>query len=76
MEGGYEVTGDLALHGVTKPVTLKIKSLGDAEFPKGTHRTGFVTALDIKRSDYGMKTMLGPIADEVHLDISIEGIKQ
>src|SRR5580698_6703074 len=35
VDGGYEVTGDLTLHGVTKPVSFTLKG-GDkvVEFPK------------------------------------------
>src|SRR5664279_1499192 len=35
IEGGFEVTGDLTMHGVTKPLTIKLKG-GDkvVEFPK------------------------------------------
>jgi polyisoprenoid-binding protein YceI len=75
-EGGYEVTGDLTLHGVTKPVTLKLTKNGEAEFPKGMQRVGFTTGLAIKRSDYGMTNMIGPVGDDVTLIISFEGIKQ
>jgi polyisoprenoid-binding protein YceI len=74
---GYEVAGDLTLHGVTKPVTFNLKG-GDklVEFPKGTKRLGFVTTPVIKRSDFGM-TAGGPsLGDEVHINIGIEAVKQ
>src|SRR5262249_47773101 len=38
---GYEVTGDVALHGVTKPVTFVLSGGKTAEFPKGVQRIGF-----------------------------------
>ena len=34
VEGGYEVTGDLKLHGETKPVTFTLKGGSTAEFPR------------------------------------------
>ena len=48
VEGGYEVTGDLTLHGVTKPVSFTLEG-GDkvVEFPKGMHRIGLVSAFEI-----------------------------
>src|SRR5438105_12223710 len=52
-KGGYEVTGDLTLHGVTKPVTFTLKTGKTVEFPKGTPRTGFSADITIKRTDFG-----------------------
>ena len=76
VSGGYEVTGDLTLHGITKPVTLKLKG-GDqvAEFPKGTQRIGFMTAPIIKRSDFDVKAGLPAIGDEVYVNIAVEAVK-
>jgi polyisoprenoid-binding protein YceI len=76
VEGGLEVTGDLTLHGVTKAVVLKLEGGGAAEFPPGVKRTGYTTNVIIKRSDFGMATMVGPVSDEVYLSISFEGIKK
>ena len=73
---GYDVTGDLTLHGVTKPVTLHLVKGGEAELPKGTHRFGFTSDLTVKRTDFGMTNMVGMVGDEVKLEISFEGVKQ
>lgn len=73
---GYEVAGDLTLHGVTKPVVLTLDGGGKAEFPQGVRRTGFTTNVVLKRSEFGMKTMVGPVGDDVYLSISFEGIKK
>ncbi|HVS34843.1 MAG TPA: YceI family protein [Gemmataceae bacterium] len=74
--GGYDVTGDLTLHGVTKPVGFTLKG-GDktVEFPKGMQRIGFTTNLVIKRSDFDMKTDLGALGDEIPIDIGVEAAK-
>ena len=76
VEGGYEVTGDFTMHGVTKPVSLVLKGGGSAEFPKGVQRTGFTGSTVLKRSEFGMNTMVGPIGDDVQLSVSFEGIKK
>ena len=57
VDGGYEVTGDLTLHGVTKPVSFTLKG-GDkvVEFPKGTKRIGLVSTFSIRRSDFGVNS--------------------
>ena len=75
--GGYEATGDLTLHGVKKPVTITLKG-GDktVEFPKGMHRIGFTVSLQIKRSEFGMKTGLDSLGDDVYIDIGVEAVKQ
>jgi polyisoprenoid-binding protein YceI len=73
VKGGWEVTGDLTMHGVTKPVTFVLTGGKAAEFPKGTKRIGFSTEFKLKRSDFGMDKMLEAIGDEVHVSISFEG---
>lgn len=76
IKDGYEVTGDLSLHGVSKSVTFPLLGGRKAEFPKGVQRTGFSTELSIKRSDFGMDKMLEAIGDEVFISISFEGVKK
>lgn len=76
IEGGYEVTGDLTLHGETKPVTFSLKGGRSAEFPKGVHRTGYTTALVLKRTDFGVGKPNPALGDDVHIAISFEGTKK
>ncbi len=77
IEGGYEVTGDLTLHGVTKPVTFSLKGGATAEFPKGVTRTGFATGqIVIKRSDFGVGKPMPVLGDEVYVSIGFEGTKK
>jgi len=72
----YEVTGDLALHGVTKSITVSIDRIGSSDSPQMGHRIGFETVFSIKRSDYGMTNMVGPVGDEVKLMVNLEAQKQ
>ena len=76
IEGGYEVTGDLTLRGVTRPVTFPLKGGRTAEFPKGVQRTGYSTELTIKRSEFGMDKMPDAVGDPVHIAVSFEGVKK
>jgi polyisoprenoid-binding protein YceI len=76
IKDGYQVTGNLTLHGVTKSVSFPLVGGRKAEFPKGVERTGFTTELSIKRSDFGMDKMIEAIGDEVYISISFEGTKK
>ncbi len=76
-DAGYEVTGDLTLHGVTKPVTLTLKGGHKVvEFPKGTPRIGVTSSVTIKRSEFDMKTELGALGDDVHIIVGLEAAKE
>ena len=76
IKDGYEVTGDLTIHGVTKPASFTLVGGRKAEFPKGVQRTGYSTELTIKRSDFGMDKGLDAVGDDVHIAISLEGTKK
>jgi polyisoprenoid-binding protein YceI len=70
----YRVTGDLTLHGQTKPVTFDLELLGDGADPWGNQRVGFNTSFSIQRSDFGMTYGIdnGIVGDQVDLMISFE----
>jgi polyisoprenoid-binding protein YceI len=77
IKDGYEVTGDLTMHGETKPVTFKFLGGRKGEFPKGVQRTGYSTELTIKRSDFGMvDKMPGFLGDEVPIAISLQAMRK
>jgi polyisoprenoid-binding protein YceI len=76
IEGGFEVTGDLKLHGETKPVTFSLKGGQTAEFPRGTPRTGYSTELVLKRSDFGVGRPMAALGDDVFISISFEATKK
>ncbi len=70
-----DVTGDLTLLGVTKPVVVKATFLGEGKDPWGGYRAGFEGTTSIKRSDFGKQKDLGAASDAVELYISFEGVK-
>jgi polyisoprenoid-binding protein YceI len=72
----YKVTGDLTIHGVTKPITINFKKGGEGKGQKGEVRSGGEARFAIKRSDYDMKFMVGPVGDDVNIIVSLEGVKQ
>ena len=70
-----DVTGDLTIAGVTKPVVVKATFLGEGKDPWGGYRAGFEGTTSIKRSDFGKQKDLGPASDAVELYVSFEGVK-
>jgi polyisoprenoid-binding protein YceI len=74
-EGKLKATGNLTLHGVTKPITIDLEPTGPVSDPQGKQRAGFETIFTIKRSDYGMVFMSEMLGDEVRLIVSMEGTR-
>ncbi|RYP83901.1 polyisoprenoid-binding protein [Nocardioides guangzhouensis] len=53
-ENTWQITGDLTIKGVTKPVTIEFESTGSARDPFGNLRVGFEGATSINRKDWGL----------------------
>ncbi|WP_058913999.1 YceI family protein [Entomohabitans teleogrylli] len=70
------ITGDLTLNGVTKPVTLEAKLIGQGNDPWGGVRAGFEAEGKISLKDFNITKDLGPASQEVDLIISVEGVQQ
>jgi polyisoprenoid-binding protein YceI len=71
----YTLTGDLTLHGVTKPVTLNVLFNGTAINPMNKKTAaGFTITGVIKRSDFGIGPKFAPnmLSDEVNLEANTE----
>ncbi len=77
----YKMSGDLTMHGVTKPVTFDVEYFGDSVDPWGNHRSGFSAATKVNRKDFGMswnKTLDKGgllLGEEVDVTINVEGIQ-
>jgi polyisoprenoid-binding protein YceI len=73
------VSGNLTLHGVTKPVVLDVEGPnGSMTDPKGQVHTGYSASTTIDRTAFGIgpKFPAAMVGDEVKLDIELEVIKQ
>lgn len=68
-----DVTGNLTLLGITKPVTLHVTFNKQGRSPFGKYVCGFSASADIKRSDFGMTDWLPVVGDDVHITIEVEG---
>ena len=75
-ENTATLTGDLTLHGITKPVTIEVEQIGAGPDPWGGYRRGFQGATTIALKDFGIDYDLGPASQEVELILSVEGIRQ
>ena len=71
-----DITGNLTLNGVTKPVTLDAKLIGQGDDPWGGKRAGFEATGKIRLKDFNITTDLGPASQDVDLIISVEGVQQ
>jgi len=67
------VSGDLTIHGVTKPVVLDahINKAGPHPFTR-LQSVGFTATTRVKRSEFGIMTYLPAIADDVDIRLEIE----
>src|SRR5882724_6187885 len=83
-KGKFKVTGDLTMHGVTKPVTLMVEGPSPAvKNPFGGMSSGASASGKINRKDWGL-TWNKPlesaggvlVGDEVTLDVNLELLKK
>ena len=81
-EGELNVTGDLTIHGVTKPVVLKVEGpTTEGKDPWGNIRMGASGTTKIKRSDFGLtwnaalETGGILVGDELKIELEVQMIK-
>jgi polyisoprenoid-binding protein YceI len=78
---GYKVTGDLTMHGVTKPVVLEVTSLTpEIKDMQGKPRRGLSARTTIDRRDFGLTwskmVEAGPVVgNEVKIELEAEIVK-
>ncbi len=70
---GLKITGDLTVHGVTRPVVLdaKINKIGEGPMGKGPS-AGFDADATLKRSDFGVDKLVPGVSDEIKVHISLD----
>lgn len=83
VSGGLNVTGNLTIHGVTKPVVLHVTGLtGETKDPWGLLRRGATATTTINRQEFGLKwnnKLDGGgvvISDEVQITLDIEATRK
>ena len=72
-KGKFKLSGNLTIHGVTKPVSFDVTTNGIAVHPMSKKPTaGFDASTKIKRSDFGLGKYAPMVGDEVTLRITME----
>ncbi|HEV8064593.1 MAG TPA: YceI family protein [Acidimicrobiales bacterium] len=77
----FEVTGDLTIKGVTKPITLDVTYEGVVSDPYGNQRIGFSARGELDRYDYGVSFGAAleagglVVAKKVSLEFEIEAVR-
>lgn len=68
----FDVEGTLTLHGVSKPIKIRVDRIGTNKGPLGGTITGLSTTFTIKRTDFKMDFGLQGVADEVLVKANLE----
>jgi polyisoprenoid-binding protein YceI len=77
----WNITGDLTIKGVTKPVTIPFEETGTAVDPFGNTRVGFEGATTINRKDWdltwnaALETGGVLVSEKIKLEFDISAIK-
>ncbi len=73
----YKLSGDLTMHGVTKPITFDVVLNGHAVSPFNKKTSfGFTITGTLKRSDFGVDYELNLVGDEVTLRSNVEFVQE
>jgi polyisoprenoid-binding protein YceI len=77
----WDITGDLTIKGVSRPVTIPFEFTGSAQDPFGNVRIGFEGATTILRKDWGLtwnaalETGGVLVSDKIKLEFDVSAIK-
>ena len=80
-EDDFEIVGDITIHGVTGPLTLKATLEGTETDHQGNDRVGVSAAAQIDRKDFGMtfNAALGSgnllVSDKVKILLDVSAVK-
>jgi polyisoprenoid-binding protein YceI len=79
-DDGFDVDGELTLHGVTRQVPLTLDVNGFTRDPYGGTRAGFSATTELNRADFGISTNIPMdgggvvIGDRIQVFLEIEAI--
>jgi polyisoprenoid-binding protein YceI len=71
-----KVHGTLTVHGISKEIELKTRLNKKGKSPISDKETvGFSGEVQLRRSDFGINTLLPGLSDEVNIEIEVEAYK-
>ena len=79
---GSRMTGDLAIHGVTRSVIVEVEGGEQVKDPWGGTRTGFSGKTTISRKDFGLTWNMAleaggfVVGDKVEISLEIEAVRK
>lgn len=75
-DGKFVLNGNFTFNGVTKPLAIDAKIIGEGSDPWGSYRAGFTGSTEFALKDYNVQMDLGPASSHVSLNLVVEGIKK
>jgi polyisoprenoid-binding protein YceI len=77
----FILTGDLTMHGVTRPVTLEVDATPAVKDPMGNERRGAEATTSLNRKDFGLSWSHllegggAVVGDEIKITLDIEAVR-
>ncbi len=81
-DGEWDVTGDLTIRDVTKPVVLRVEFEGAENSPFGDQRIGFSASTEINREDWGLgwNVVLESggllVGKKIKIELNVEAVRE
>lgn len=74
----WDITGDLTIRGITKPITAKVTKIGEADVGErmGGYKAGIEAEFTINRMDFGVSYGPNALGQDVRIIVALEGARQ
>jgi polyisoprenoid-binding protein YceI len=67
-----QLTGNLLLRGITKPIALDVTQIGEGDDPWGGYSSGFEGQANVKATDFGLPGWV----DDIAVSLQVESVRQ
>lgn len=72
-DGKFVLNGNFTFNGVTRPLAIDAKIIGEGSDPWGGYRAGFTGSTEFALKDYNVQMDLGPASSHVSLNLGSFG---